>query len=83
MYPQGVSPYGVADLSGNVWEWCLNEYESGKTDPGGDATRVLRGGSWYYVPNFAAAPFRFHLLPVIRDFNLGFRVVVVGCVPVA
>ena len=83
MYPQGVSPYGVADLSGNVWEWCLNEYESGKTDPGGDATRVLRGGSWNFNPNLAAAPFRFHSHPVNRLYHSGFRVVVVGCVPVA
>jgi formylglycine-generating enzyme required for sulfatase activity len=83
MYPQGVSPYGVADLSGNVWEWCLNEYESGKTHPGGNATRVLRGGSWSYGPHVAAAPFRsVGNLPLSRVSSCGFRVVVVGCVPV-
>lgn len=80
MYPQGVSPYGVADLSGNVWEWCLNEYESGKTNPGGDATRVMRGGSWYSHPLVAAAPFRDSNHPVTRIVDNGFRVVVVGCV---
>ncbi len=57
MYPQGASPYGVADLSGNVWEWCLNEYENpDKTDPGGDATRVLRGGSWDDLPTAPPPP---------------------------
>ncbi|MEI2689288.1 MAG: SUMF1/EgtB/PvdO family nonheme iron enzyme [Anaerolineae bacterium] len=82
MYPQGASPYGVADLSGNVWEWCLNEYESGKTASGGNATRVLRGGSWNDYPDIAAAPARFHNRPVNRNNGFGFRVVVVGCVPV-
>ena len=52
-YPAGASPFGVEDLSGNVWEWCLDYYESYK---GGDranprgpqhgAQRVYRGGSW-------------------------------------
>ena len=59
MYPQGRTPAGVADMSGNVWEWCLNEYS--KPEPvsmAGEANRVVRGGSWDYDRHVAAAVVR-------------------------
>jgi len=81
MYPHGATPGAtdeerIADLSGNVWEWCLNEYENpDNTLAGGSRPRVLRGGSWYNYPARAAASFRNRASPD-HDDNNGFRVVV-------
>ncbi len=36
------------DMSGNVWEWYLNEYANpDDSNVAGEATRALRGGSWF------------------------------------
>jgi hypothetical protein len=43
---KGDSPFGVVDMAGNVWEWCLTARESGSTSSDGTDVRVLRGGSW-------------------------------------
>ena len=77
MYPQGASPYGVLDLSGNVREWCLNEYEHpDRIQEAGDASRVLRGGSWLDHLVDAAAPVRVRSHLNHRSDLCGFRVVV-------
>jgi formylglycine-generating enzyme required for sulfatase activity len=66
----------VFELSGNVWEWCLNEFKKPKrTQPSGKEPRVLRGGSWAYSPGYARAGSRFNYHPVNRVNDLGFRLV--------
>jgi formylglycine-generating enzyme required for sulfatase activity len=76
IYLHGASPEGVMDLSGNVWEWCLNEYEDPeRIQKGGTRSRVLRGGSWLCDRGYARAVFRYHDLPFDRSGDLGFRLV--------
>lgn len=81
-YPQGASPFGALDMSGNVWEWCVTDYTSGKNEININSEyRVLRGGSWNNLPQSARAAFRNWNFPYFWDFSWGFRVVV-GAVPI-
>jgi len=79
MYPQGASPGAVLDLSGNVWEWCLNEYNNpDRIQESRGAPRVLRGGSWVDDIHFARSVGRVRYRPAVRSNDLGFRVVLVS-----
>ena len=76
LYPEGRSPYQVEDMSGTVWEWCLNKYaqpDMTKADTSGDS-RVVRGGSWINIQGYARADDRYWLNPDLRDSYRGFRV---------
>jgi formylglycine-generating enzyme required for sulfatase activity len=72
---KGNSPFGVVDMAGNVWEWCLTGYDTGSQDKSGTDVRVLRGGSWYNGDaDFFRCDFRYRDNPHGRDFDYGFRV---------
>jgi formylglycine-generating enzyme required for sulfatase activity len=73
---EGDSPFKVVDMAGNVWEWCVTDYESGEQNISKTATRrVLRGGSWAFLdPLFFRAVFRYWDYPVSRLVNFGFRI---------
>ncbi|MBK7918074.1 MAG: SUMF1/EgtB/PvdO family nonheme iron enzyme [Chloroflexi bacterium] len=80
LYPHGAnSKLNLYDLSGNVWEWCRNKYET-PDDEGiddSDAWRVLRGGSFINLADNARAAYRNYNVPGNRSDYSGFRLVVV------
>jgi formylglycine-generating enzyme required for sulfatase activity len=74
MYPRGASPTDALDMSGNVWEWCLNLHDDpNDIDLSNTSARVVRGGSWYGSPIYARASFRYGYHPAPYVF-IGFRV---------
>ena len=84
--PQGATPWGVHDLAGNVWEWCLDEWSadySGRAAVDVDpcrygyaaVPRVLRGGSWRSEAGALRSAARNGSGPRSRRPDIGFRVV--------
>ena len=75
-YPQGASPYGALDLSGNLWEWTADwftPYPGGDpkaTENYGQTYRVLRGGSFVDAAN---ATTRYANDPDLKMHDIGFR----------
>ncbi len=71
--------WGLYDMHGNVWEWCLDWYETyhaATTDPVGAASgsrRVRRGGSWYCDAGSCRSALRSSLGPDGRSGDIGFR----------
>ncbi len=83
--PAAVSPYGVHEVAGNVWEWTADWYQpyEGNTHGDGDygnKHKVLRGGSWLEVRDETANRYfrcanRLHAPPNYTASNIGFRCV--------
>jgi formylglycine-generating enzyme required for sulfatase activity len=71
-YNEGVSPYGVYDLAGNVWEWCLNARPDEQRE---DDRRLVHGGSHVSRYQRSHIGAHFYLPPEARYASIGFRLV--------
>jgi formylglycine-generating enzyme required for sulfatase activity len=73
-WDRGNSYFGVVDMAGNVWEWCLTAYETGSQTLVSTDTRIMRGGAYYSVFYDNEVDIRIYNFPYSRDDSRGFRV---------
>lgn len=69
MFPAGNTPEDISDLSGDVWEWCEDEYEVR------EHARVMKGGGFFNSAEFCGSLSRSYAYESDRFRDLGFRIV--------
>lgn len=77
------NPWGLFNVHGNAWEWCEDGWRdtcagaptdgSAWLQGGEQGRRVVRGGSWYYLPRSLRSALRFRLTSGYRVNDCGFR----------
>lgn len=74
-YDKSFSPFGVYDMAGNVWEWCLNAGPKDSREQEGEDVRAIFGGSFISDCKRAQTTFHFNLNPEYHYATIGFRLV--------
>ena len=94
-YREGTTPvmtfpansFGLCDMHGNVWEWCMDRWHSNyenapddgsawlRENESAQAPRVLRGGSWLSEMYFCRSSHRDRYTAGYRGSDVGFRIV--------
>jgi sulfatase modifying factor 1 len=78
----GANEIGLYDMTGNVWEWCIDWYsksyymQSASRNPKGPragTVKIARGGSWFHP--MVPLTYRFYISPTAKSNYVGFRIV--------
>lgn len=81
---EGASPYGIYNMAGNAWEWCLDWFEASyyedtpELNPRGPfkgVQKILKGGGWTNTLESVRISHRIRNYPDVRLEIYGFRCV--------